>query len=113
MIGQGELHDRIAKDLAPHGWAPATRSAEDDPVRPGWRVFMPMGLGEARLMWAQPGDYERAQVRKGKGRDLDDAAMRLANITAIHDVLVGLGYQGELVISLNDTPVFCITGVPA
>ena len=110
-IEQQDIEERLALDLAPHGWARAPHKNEDKPAAPGWKVFLYKGLGYAGLMWSEPDDGENAL--KGESRLLDDAAMRITNLTAIHEALLSIGYTAELNVGLNDTPQIAITRIPA
>jgi hypothetical protein len=111
VIEQKDLEEQLALDLAPHGWARAPHTNEDKPATPGWKVFLYNGLGYAGLLWSEPDDGENAG--EVGSRPLDDAAMRIANMTAIHEVLLSMGYTAELEVGLNDTPQIMITRIPA
>ncbi|MER5754382.1 hypothetical protein [Streptomyces sp. NPDC002088] len=110
-MDQQEIHDRLTLDLAPHGWPPAPRINEGKPAAPGWKVFLYNGLGYAGLLWSEPDDGENAG--EAGSRPLDDAAMRIMNLTSIHEALIKSGYTAELEIGVNDTPQIRITRVPA
>jgi hypothetical protein len=115
MIDSEDLKQRLSAALTPHGHLPYRRATADDLGCAGWSLFVFADLGEAALMWGDPGDHDR--IEQGISRSFEERVFRIGRMTAIGDLLNSLGgWQTELRTMgevASDTAQLMITRVPA